>query len=184
MSAEKNVYQRIHAVMNEMSTIAKNGRNDFHKYDYATEADYVHALRPLLQKHGLVIIPHLMSAPMIQDGITHLAMKFTIVNVDKPEERVESIIPAQGQDKGDKGVYKALTGAKKYFAALTFMVATGDDPEKDDSRSPSKSAVVSGGVGTSNGSLSAESTATAAPKRSSFRKSLSVPTVTSTSDDI
>lgn len=130
--SELNVYQRIHAVSNEIGTVGKDGRNDFHKYDYATEASFVHALRPLLYKHGLVIVPSAASIPQVQDGITHLTMKFTIVNIDKPDEKVDMIIPGQGQDKGDKGIYKALTGAKKYFIALAFMVATGDDPEKED----------------------------------------------------
>ena len=34
-------------------------------------------------------------------------------------------------DKGDKAGYKAYTGALKYYLANTFMVATGDDVEKE-----------------------------------------------------
>jgi hypothetical protein len=39
-----------------------------------------------------------------------------------------------GNDKnskgvGDKGIYKALTGASKYALLKTFMMETGDDPE-------------------------------------------------------
>ena len=138
MSTEKNVYQRIYDVANEIGTIEKNGRNDFHKYDYATEADFVHALRPLLNKHRLVIVPSVASIPQLVNGITELTMKFTIVNIDNPSDKVDMLIPGQGQDKGDKGVYKALTGAKKYFIALAFMVATGDDPEKEEKEKTAK----------------------------------------------
>jgi hypothetical protein len=139
---KSNVYQRIHAVMNEIGTIEKRGRNDFHKYDYATEADYVHALRPLLDKHGLVVIPQVnstnVSTPDEKGNIlTTIDMSFWICNIDDPKEQVHVKVPAQGSDKGDKGVYKALTGAKKYFAALTFLVATGDDPENDGQRKSS-----------------------------------------------
>lgn len=189
-----NLYQRIHAVMNDMETIAKNGRNDFHKYDYATEADYVHALRPLLKKYGLVIIPSLASQPVFMDGITQIMMKFTLVNIDKPEEKVEAIIPAQGQDKGDKGVYKALTGAKKYFAALTFMVATGDDPEKEERASTVKTAtkeIASVKAATvavaepASNITPVSKSETDAPKRASFRKRVSAESISSsTSDDI
>jgi hypothetical protein len=129
----KNVYQRIHAVMTEIGTIAKNGTNTFHKYKYASEADYVQALRPLLSKHGLVVIPNIYSEGLqINGDITTAVVQFNIVNVDDPKDFVQTSVLGQGQDKGDKGVYKLMTGAKKYFAALTFMVATGDDPEKDD----------------------------------------------------
>ncbi len=133
-----NVYQRIHGVMNDMETVKKKGRNDFHKYDYATEADFVHAIRPLLKKHGLVIIPQLDGEPKYStpdekgNVVATIIMKFYIVNIDNQKDQVLAVVPAQGQDKGDKALYKAMTGAKKYFMALTFMVATGDDPEKTD----------------------------------------------------
>lgn len=132
----KNVYQRIHAVMNEVGTIAKRGRNDFHKYDYATEADFVHALRPLLEKHGLVIIPtvgHLTHSEPDEKGnvVSTAQVSFKIVNVENPSDFAEATVVGQGQDKGDKATYKLMTGAKKYFFALTFMIATGDDPEND-----------------------------------------------------
>lgn len=132
----KNVYQRIHSVMNEVGTVAKNGRNDFQKYDYAREADFIHALRPLLEKHGLVITPS-MSMPYIQGPdekgtfIATAVVTFTITNVDNPSDQVVTTVLGQGSDKGDKAVYKLMTGAKKYFAALTFMIATGDDPENE-----------------------------------------------------
>ena len=43
----------------------------------------------------------------------------------------ETTITGEGIDKGDKAGYKAYTGALKYYLANTFMVATGDDPEKE-----------------------------------------------------
>jgi hypothetical protein len=133
MSESKNVYQRIHAVMAEIGTITKTGVNNFHNYKYVKESDYVEALRPLLIKHGLAVIPSLADVPKREGDITSLVMKFTIVNIDNPTEKVEAVIPSSGQDKGDKGVYKAITGAKKYFFANTFAIATGDDPENDGS---------------------------------------------------
>lgn len=136
--SELNLYQRLHAITKEIGTISKNGRNNFHNYDYATEKDFVEALRPLLDKHGVAIVPELGNIPNLQsigekgDNLTSLIMKFHLINIDNPTEQTVAIVPGQGTDKGDKGIYKALTGAKKYFIALTFMVETGDDPEKDD----------------------------------------------------
>ena len=42
-----------------------------------------------------------------------------------------TVITGEAIDKGDKAGYKAYTGALKYYLADTFMVATGDDPEKE-----------------------------------------------------
>ena len=36
---------------------------------------------------------------------------------------------------GDKGVYKAITGAVKYIFMKNFLIPTGDDPEKDNNKS-------------------------------------------------
>lgn len=140
-----NIYQRIHAVSDEIGTIAKRGKNKFHNYDYATEADFVHALRPLLKKYGLVIIPS-VGKPTIQsigekgDMLATAEVQFTIVNIDNPSETAVATVLGQGTDKTDKAVYKLMTGAKKYFAALTFFVATGDDPE-DDGPNPNRRSV-------------------------------------------
>ncbi len=182
--SEKNVYQRIHAVTQEMPTVAKDGHNAFHKYDYATEASFVHALRPLLFKHGLVIIPSVASIPQVENGLTSITMKFTIVNIDKPEERVDLLVPGQGQDKGDKGVYKSITGAKKYFIALAFMVATGDDPEKDEKGTFKKELATTVQNVAPPSLITSQPLVSAQAPRASFRKQAPVKTSVAASDDI
>lgn len=137
-----NVYQRISAVMKEVKYIQKNGYNAFHKYKYASEADYIESLRPSLLKHGLIILP-MSQKVSVQGELTTVEMEFKIVNVDDPTDFV--VVPGvgQGMDKGDKGSYKATTGAKKYMLSLTFLVETGDDPEGDisvDKRAADKTA--------------------------------------------
>lgn len=126
-----NVHQRIAAVMADVSTVKKEGYNDFHKYAYAKESDYVEAIRPALLKHGLIVIPNLVSETKEGD-LTRIVMEFEVINVDNPGDKIKTTIPAQGADKGDKGVYKAITGAKKYFVANTFLIATNDDPEDNE----------------------------------------------------
>ena len=130
------VFQKIHAIQNKLPKLKKEGTNSFHKYNYVTEAQFVDAILPLLDQHGLVVIPELAAPPSMQELeggkiLTTIMMKFKLVNKDDDKDYVQAIIPAQGIDNGDKGVYKAITGAKKYFLANTFMISTGDDPEKD-----------------------------------------------------
>ena len=57
-------------------------------------------------------------------------LKFILTDIDTGFYE-ETVITGEGIDKGDKAGYKAYTGALKYYLANTFMVATGDDPEKD-----------------------------------------------------
>lgn len=145
-----NVYQRISNVMNEIGTIAKKGKNTFQNYEYATEADYVHAVRPLLIKYGLVVVPlqsqvNAVQEPQRLEGeklgqkLTTVTITYKIVNIHNPDDYVNVMVTGQGSDNGDKGIYKAITGAKKYMLANTFMIATGDDPEKSAKKGKSTS---------------------------------------------
>lgn len=129
---EMSLYEKIHAIMAEVGTVAKDGKNDFHGYEYAREADFVNAIRPLLIKYRVCVQPNVSHVgEQNEKNYIALVMTYSLINIDSPEERLACGIPAGGTDKGDKAIYKAITGAKKYFLANTFMIATGDDPEAD-----------------------------------------------------
>jgi hypothetical protein len=57
-----------------------------------------------------------------------------LIDPDSGEARAYTFF-GSGQDNGDKGLYKAITGALKYFLASTFLVAEYNDPERDDAPS-------------------------------------------------
>ena len=57
-------------------------------------------------------------------------LEFTLIDVETGFFET-TIITGEGMDKGDKAGYKAYTGAVKYYLADTFLVATGDDAEKE-----------------------------------------------------
>lgn len=117
-------------VMMAVERVPKRGRNDFHKYDYATEADIVATVRKELASRQVMLIPHVDS--VTRDGtITTAMMTFTFRDGES-EEYIQSMWAGVGEDKGDKGLYKALTGGLKYFLLKTFLMPTGDDPEADD----------------------------------------------------
>ncbi|MHC1728533.1 MAG: ERF family protein [Syntrophobacteraceae bacterium] len=125
-----NLAGKIAAIMGEISRVAKSGRNDFHKYDYVTEADLSDSIRPLLAKYGVSLMASVESFEMGGNNIASVWMNFTLTCADSGESQT-SRFPGMGQDKADKGVYKAITGATKYWMFKTFLVSTGDDPEKD-----------------------------------------------------
>ena len=66
------------------------------------------------------------------------AVTYKFVDIESGES-IGDFACGQGADKGDKGVYKAITGAIKYVYMKTFNIPTGDDPEKND-RKPEKKA--------------------------------------------
>lgn len=123
-------------VMALVRAVPKRGYNDFHKYDYATEGDILAAVRDGLADRGVMILPFVDSTDrrevvLKREGtatVTTLGVRYTIT--DGREEVVVRMV-GEGQDAGDKGAYKALTGAQKYMVLKTFLIPTGDDPERD-----------------------------------------------------
>ena len=133
MAAEKNpptLASKMVKILSETKRIAKNGRNEFHKYDYVTEADVLEAVRDVLVKHNVFIYTSVMGTDKNAD-MTSVVMEHTIVDADTNEKQVVKSF-GQGQDKGDKGGPKAITSANKYFLLKTFLLPTGDDPEASD----------------------------------------------------
>lgn len=125
----KTLFGKLAEVMGAVNRVAKHGRNDFHKYDYATEADIVEAVRGELSARKVVLIPSI--AEWTQNGtLTALSVDFTFIDGESGESHTSRWL-GMGDDKGDKGAYKAMTGATKYFLLKTFLIPTGDDPEGD-----------------------------------------------------
>lgn len=121
----------------EVTRVEKRGHNDFHDYDYATAADVLEAVRTGLASRNVVIIPRVVGQSVIEkerqgkapEYIVTADMILTILDGDSGEA-LECAWKGCGQDSGDKGIYKALTGGYKYFLLQLFMIPTGDDPEK------------------------------------------------------
>jgi hypothetical protein len=83
-------------------------------------------------KHGLCMIPSVESVEQDEWGNTNVLMHYRIL--DEEGNFLSFRAAGSGNDKnskgvGDKGIYKALTGASKYALLKTFMMETGDDPE-------------------------------------------------------
>lgn len=135
----QRVLEAIHQVMKEVGYVQKKGRNDFHKYNYAGEADLLAVLRPAMLEAGLILLPSLVDQVWTDEhGNTHIVMEYTLAHVSGDVWPETLRIPGSGNDMsskgrlGDKGPYKALTGANKYLLFKLFQIETGDDPENAD----------------------------------------------------
>lgn len=131
-----SLVRKLAEVMAAVERVPKRGRNDFHKYDYATEADIVATVRAELAKRQVMLLPAVESIsrePVGEKGsvLTTTAMRFTFIDGESGET-LERPWFGCGTDKEDKGLYKAMTGGEKYFLLKTFLMPTGDDPEQDE----------------------------------------------------
>jgi hypothetical protein len=68
-----------------------------------------------------------------EEKIATLTVRFTATD---GKDKLEFTVIGEGQDRGDKATYKAMTGATKYALLKLFLIPTGDDPEKDEDEKP------------------------------------------------
>lgn len=149
IAPEAIIARALHAVMTEGSYVQKTGENDFHKYTYATEADVLALMRPAMLKHGLVLIPSVNQVSQIDSsGNTSVIVHYTLAHTSGAVWPHPIVAAGCGNDKskngavGDKGLYKALTGANKYMLFKLFQIETGDEPEASEGDRNREAAIV------------------------------------------
>ncbi len=127
----------LHEVMSKVGYVQKTGKNTFHNYKYAGEADLLAVLRPAMVEAGLLLIPSIADhSPIDEHGNKDVVIEYTLAHKDGDvwPHKIRAIGTGNDRNKngvGDKGTYKALTGANKYLLFKLFQIETGDDPEKD-----------------------------------------------------
>lgn len=119
----------------QRGVLKREGNNTFDRYKYFSEAQYKALFTELLSSHNLELRSTVSDYSMIegtekQSNGRQVTMEFELIDVETGYSEKSTIV-GEGFDKGDKAGYKAMTGALKYYLACTFLVATGDDPEKD-----------------------------------------------------
>jgi hypothetical protein len=132
LSGVSSIVTKMLKVMEKVHYVQKDGTNSFQNYKYASEAAAIAALRPALVEVGLLLLPSVEKMWMDDNGNTHVELLYRIF--DTSGDYIQFKAVGSGNDRnskgiGDKGVYKALTGASKYALLKTFMMETGDDPE-------------------------------------------------------
>jgi hypothetical protein len=137
---EPNLRQRMMAAMNDITRVAKGGHNDKQGYDYTKADDIISEVRTALLAHGIVFLSSEVDQQRLPDresrnggailGVV-VKMQFTLMDTTSDEKLVGDH-SGEGMDSGDKATNKAKTAALKYFLQQTFLIPTGDDPEKDD----------------------------------------------------
>ena len=144
-----NIYQRIDAITAELAVVAKNLTVQTGKtgsYKAVGERDIIDAVKPLEHKYGVVSYP--VSREVLDDEILQteneyqgkvtkkttfyikIRTRYRFVNIEKPEEYIETETISDGIDSGDKGGGKAMTYGDKYALMKVYKISTGEDPDQ------------------------------------------------------
>lgn len=106
------------------------------RYSYAKEGDFIAAIRPLMETHGVTIRP-VRYEVLTNEEFTRksggsayrVVVLATFEFLHSSGDKATAQAIGEGQDNGDKAFNKAMTGAMKYVLRQSFCTETGDDPD-------------------------------------------------------
>ena len=131
-----NLHKKLVTVAKNVQYIQKKGMNSFQRYSYAKESDILSKFSKEFTDNGIALTTSVIDRQVSQyeskngDNSFLVSVKIEMNFIDSETGEKETITGyGDGSDKGDKGIYKAITGAVKYALMKSFLVETGDDPE-------------------------------------------------------
>lgn len=132
----KPMTERICEACAAVNAVPKRGKNK--KYPYQTASDIEAAFRLELFKRGVLLLanesePKYRELPTNGEGmITECQLSVAYRMTDGKETIGPDVHNGVGRDIEDKGLYKAKTGARKYYLkGLGLIPDEADDPEYD-----------------------------------------------------
>lgn len=136
---ERKLLLKMVEVYQQVEYIQKRGHNKFHNYKYATEADVNEKVREELASRKVIMLPNIKNRELRNtttksgntEYIYRVEMMFTFMDAETGESLTVEM-DGEGQDVGDKAIFKAISGCQKYALMKAFMIPTGDDPEGDE----------------------------------------------------
>lgn len=136
-----NVYKAINQVQAELSTIGitKSRRNNQgNGYNFRGIDDVYNVVSPLLAKHGLCILPRVLSRECVERHsksggalfYVTVEMEFDLVSAEDGSKHTIKTF-GEAMDSGDKATNKAMSAAYKYAAFQAFAIPTEGDNDTE-----------------------------------------------------
>ena len=151
-----NIYEKLSLITDEIGVVEKGLNVQVTKsssYKAVRERDVLDAIKPIEKKYRVYSYPSKReiidkdvlvkkteynndyndSTKIVETNTLFMRIKTTykFVNMDKPDEFIETTVYGDGLDTGDKAPGKAMTYADKYALMKAYKLSTGDDPDKE-----------------------------------------------------
>lgn len=133
-----NIYQSINAMMADIPAIGKDQRNAQQGFMYRGIDVVMNVLQPLLSKHGIFVVPEVLSHDREERATKNggnliysvIHVKYTFYAQDGSS--VTASVIGEGMDSADKSSNKAMSVAFKYACFQVFCIPTEEmkDPNE------------------------------------------------------
>lgn len=140
-----NIFEKMSAVTNEITAVAKNLNVGYGRSSYKAvgEADVLAAVKPAEAKYKIYSYPYdreIVESGVLtsikQDGtesrqnFLRVRTVYRFVDMEKIGDFVDIVTYGDGIDPGDKAPGKAMTYGDKYALLKAYKIITGDDPDQ------------------------------------------------------
>ena len=144
-----NLFEKMSNITNEVEKVAKKLKvaTGASSYKAVAEVDVLEAVKEKEYKYRVYSYPkdRILKDQQIIKRVVYdkdnnpkesytfyskIETTYCFVNIDKPDEQIETKVFSEGIDAGDKGSGKAITYADKYSLLKAYKIETGDDPDK------------------------------------------------------
>lgn len=134
-----SLHQKLIEVRKSVPYLQKDRNSPQLQYSYVSGSQTTGALRGVMDDLGLLLVPEITGYEVrefktARGGtmfLSLLAMRFTWINAEAPDQRLECLWHAQGTDQLEKGPGKAVTYAEKSFLLKFFQIPTdSEDPDR------------------------------------------------------
>ena len=142
LQMQAQLFRKLMNVVTKMENVKKSGYNAHQKYHYSTEQDLIDSVRQLLIDNKILVLSDSETKEVIkitkpdakgnpkESLVTVVNTRHTFCDIDTGYTyNIQST--GTGWDETDKGSFKAITGAMKYFLSKNFLVPGEDDAEND-----------------------------------------------------
>lgn len=148
-----NIFERVALITAEMEPVSKDlkvGEGE-KSYQATSEGSVLSAVKPLEEKYRVFsyAVSREKETQLIEKEYTwngqprkirlvkvDITATYRFVNIDNPEEYIETVSYGTGLDTGDKAAGKAMTYADKYALMKMYKISTGNANDPDSYRSP------------------------------------------------
>lgn len=140
MANHKNIQEAMLAIYASVGYVQKTHSQNL-SYSFASETGFIQEIRPAMIENGVTVSVSKMDS-LTQESYTtakgSVMMRSTVHGVvtfsHVSGTSIQTEAYGEGSDSGDKSLNKAMTDMYKYALRQTFMIETGDDPDKDASQ--------------------------------------------------
>lgn len=142
-----SIYKKLAMIQKSLPPLKKSGYNSFHKYHYSTADDVLVPVRKACNDCGLFL-----TLTVVQQSLSHgcaeVTVRATVVDAESGETHAaeaggyaDDLDYKNNTVNGNKALFKAETGAKKYAVSFLFGLTTDDEPERDEPVKTSRNTV-------------------------------------------